>query len=212
MVALKRDDLLKMKKYPLNDNRVVCSQHFEDCYYMCPALRHNDGSLLPSAVPSVFVYQTAGRTMSHRKAPTRRTLHPTKQKLTSSSSVLDLPSTSAAGLPSPAPALSTTPLWQGRLMVSRSALRSRLWRARRVQGAAKTLQMKLQSCQPNDKLHDMLERLPKHQKPFIGLQLWMAGRRKVAAYTEKNKNLPWLYFTKDLLLIGSWGQCFGCHQ
>ena len=159
---------------------------------MCPALRHDDSSLLPSAVPSVFVYQTAGRTASRRKAPTRRTLHPTKQKLTSSSSVLDLSSTSAAGLPSPAPALSTTPLRRGGPMVSRSALQSRLWRARRVQGAVKTLQMKLQSCQPNN----MLERLPKHQKPFIGLQLRMAGRRKVAAYTREEQEFALALFHK----------------
>ncbi len=78
MVALKRDDLLKLKVHPVNDSRVVCSEHFEDHHYMCPARRYYDSSLVPTAVPSVFSFQS--KPCLKRQPPTKRSAVPAKTR------------------------------------------------------------------------------------------------------------------------------------
>lgn len=164
---------------PDNDSRVVCSEHFADAAYSCPARRYSDSKLLDQAVPSMFKFSSAPA--SKRKAPAKRFALAPKKKAKIDVAV-EVEDTVAAVTPRPRTGVNLK--WRPAAATS-SAIRTRLWRAKK---RMRQLKDELsQSRSADTAKQDLLDSLPSQQRPFIGLQLRMIGKLKVRAYTKEEQ-------------------------
>jgi hypothetical protein len=186
--VLKRSDLDRVPLEAMK-NRVLCSKHFADKAYMCPAER-NTSSLRHDAVPTVWDHSNPPVQVKERKLPAMRTPTPTTtpprvRATPQLATANDAPPTTpvARGRPRSDVAVQLATArkdrWRLKNTVDRQSTHLRKERARRIKAEALAARMA--------KRMKALDDLPAKQRPFVNLQLRTVNKKKVKQYTAAEK-------------------------